>query len=75
MPIFATRWKGAQQLTSGDHYKLLSEKETYSLVIDKVGEADQDKYRCKASNRAGEDSSECNITIFGRCCHLYIFER
>ncbi|GLH11531.1 Titin, partial [Gryllus bimaculatus] len=58
-----TWYKGARELTQGSKYHMLTEGETYSLVVNDVYGEDADEYVCRASNKGGIKSTRAELII------------
>lgn len=64
---FLCRFCGGTEIQAGGRYKLLyPDDESFTLLVQKVEEADQGKWECRAGNKGGEVVSVAQLKITGR---------
>lgn len=64
---------GVKILENSDYYQIIrehSDKGFYELVIPNVKPGDAGIYKCVASNKFGEASSEATVTVTGKFINI-----
>jgi hypothetical protein len=58
-----TWYKSAREITQGSKYHMLTEGNTYTLIVNEVYGEDADEYVCRATNKGGVKSSRAELVI------------
>ena len=55
------------EITPSDDFRIIIEDDVIKLVFVEVFPDDSGKYTCVISNRDGEKTSSCILTVLGKC--------